>query len=126
MTSTKSPAQQPLAKRVVVVNGDPAIIDLLDTTLDRGRYDIVFADAGDRAYSTIRKTQPDLVILCTSIDDTIGFQLMTMLKMDPVTRLIPIVTYTDGEAPLENNTPSAPSESDALPTITARPSARMN
>jgi CheY-like chemotaxis protein len=37
-------------------------------------------------------------VLCTSIDRADGFQLLSMLKLDPQTRQIPVVTYTlDGE-----------------------------
>ena len=33
-------------------------------------------------------------MLCTALDDLDGFQLLSMLKLDPQTRQIPVVTYT--------------------------------
>jgi len=79
---------------VVVVNGNPGLLEMLETVLDAGRYDMTFAEAADHAYSSIRQVQPDLVILCMDLDEPAGFQLLSMLKLDPETRRIPIVTYT--------------------------------
>jgi CheY-like chemotaxis protein len=88
-TTTARPVQ-----KVVIVNGTPDVLELLESVLDGGRYDLQFAHAGHQAYSLITKEQPHLVVLCTAIDDLEAFQLLSMLKLDPQTRQIPIVTYT--------------------------------
>ncbi len=93
ITLTKT-ASRP-AQKVVVVNGTPDVLDLLESALDGGRYDLLFADASQLAYSLIAREQPHLVVLCTAIDRTDGFQLLSMLKLDPQTRRIPVVTYTN-------------------------------
>ncbi len=82
------------AQKVVIVNGTPDVLELLESVLDGGRYDLLFAHAGHHAYSLIVKEQPHLVVLCTALDDLDGFQLLSMLKLDPQTRQIPVVTYT--------------------------------
>ena len=92
LTLTKT-ARGP-AQKVVVVDGTPDVLELLESVLDGGRYDLLFADASRLAYSLIVKEQPNLVVLCTSIDRADGFQLLSMLKLDPQTRQIPVVTYT--------------------------------
>jgi len=92
VTLTKT-ASRP-AQKVVVVNGTPDVLDLLESVLEGGRYDLLFADASQHAYSLIAKEQPNLVVLCTTIDRADGFQLLSMLKLDPQTKRIPVVTYT--------------------------------
>src|SRR5215831_14296971 len=82
------------AQKVVVVNGNTEVLGMLETVLDAGRYDMVFVESGDRAYSQIKKVVPNLVILCTKIEELDGFQLWTMLKLDAETRDIPVLTYT--------------------------------
>lgn len=82
------------AQTVVVVNGGPDTIGMLETALDPGRYDMVFVDSGNHAYSQIKSVHPSLVILCTRIEALDGFQLLTMLKLDADTRDIPVLTYT--------------------------------
>ena len=81
-------------QKVVVVNGNTEVLGLLETVLDAGRYDMVFVESSDRAYSQIKRVVPNLVILCARIEELDTFQLLTMLKLDPDTRDIPVLTYT--------------------------------
>ena len=87
---TTSPATQ----RVVIVNGNSDAMALVETVLDAGRYDIVFVESNEHAYSHIKRIQPHLVILCMRIEDHGGFQVLSMLKLDDETRRIPVLTYT--------------------------------
>jgi CheY-like chemotaxis protein len=125
MADTQHIVAKPVQK-VVVVNGNTEVLTLLETVLDAGRYDMVFVESGDRAYSQIRKVLPNLVILCARIEDLDGFQLLTMLKLDPETRQIPVLTYTteyegqDFDAAISQ---IADEEEEVLPT---RSALRMN
>ncbi len=113
-------------QKVVVVNGNTEVLGMLETVLDAGRYDMVFVESGDRAYSQIKKVIPNLVILCTKIDELDGFQLLTMLKLDSDTRDIPVLTYTtecEGQDFDDAISQLAEEEEDMLP---ARPALRMN
>jgi len=85
-------------QKVVIVNGSSGMLELLETVLDAGNYDVVFVESSEHAYSQIKRVQPNLVILCLRIDDPVGFQVLSMLKLDDDTRAIPVLTYTsDGE-----------------------------
>ena len=93
------------AQKVVIVNGSAEMLELLETVLDAGNYDVVFVESNEHAYSQIKRVQPHLVILCLRIDDVVGFQVLSMLKLDGETRSIPVLTYTteyDGEEPEED------------------------
>jgi CheY-like chemotaxis protein len=82
------------AQKVVIVNGSAEILELLETVLDAGHYDVVFVESSRHAYSQIKRVQPNLVILCVRIEDADGFQVLSMLKLDEETRTIPVLTYT--------------------------------
>jgi CheY-like chemotaxis protein len=82
------------AQKVVIVNGDGELLDMLETVLDAGHYDVVFVESNAHAYSQIRLVQPHLVVLCMRIEDPEGFQVLSMLKLDERTRTIPVLTYT--------------------------------
>ena len=86
--------KRPGSQRVMIVNGSSQILELLEAVLDQGRYDVVFVESNDHAYSQIKRVQPDLVILCVCIEDIEGFQVLSMLKLDDETRGIPVLTYT--------------------------------
>src|SRR5688500_20294153 len=92
MTDTRIAATP--VQKVVVVNGNTEVLGMLETVLDAGRYDMVFVESGEHAYSQVKKVLPNLVILCTRIEQLAGFQLLTMLQLDPQTRHIPGSTYT--------------------------------
>jgi len=83
-----------VTQKVVVVNGSTDMLSLLETVLDAGDYDVVFVESSEHAYSHIKRVQPNLVILCMRIEDTGGFQVLSMLKLDDDTRRIPVLTYT--------------------------------
>ena len=125
MADSKRNINTPVQK-VVVVNGNTEVLGLLETVLDAGRYDMVFVESSDRAYSQIKKVVPNLVILCARIEDLNGFQLLTMLKLDNETRDIPVLTYTtefegqDFDAAISQ---LAEDEEEMLPS---RPALRMN
>jgi CheY-like chemotaxis protein len=89
------------AQKVVVVNGNAEALGVLETLLDAGHYDMVFVESSDRAYSTIKRELPNLVVLCTRVEALEGVQLLTMLKLDPETRNIPVLSYTSEDSSLD-------------------------
>jgi CheY-like chemotaxis protein len=113
-------------QKVVVVNGNTEVLGMLETVLDAGRYDMVFVESSERAYSQVKRVVPNLVILCVRMEQPAGLQLLTMLKLDPDTRHIPVLTYTsecegqDFDAAISQ---LADDEDDMFPS---RPALRMN
>jgi PleD family two-component response regulator len=95
ISALASPSTGRATQKVVVVNGTHEIVELLESVLDAGHYDMVFVADVDHAYSEIKKNRPNLVILCLAIDDPIGFQVLSMLKLDEDTEPIPVLTYTN-------------------------------
>ena len=118
---------QQAVQKVVVVNGNAEVLSMLETVLDAGRYDMVFVESSDHAYSSIRKVRPNLVILCTRVEDLEGFQLLTMLKLDEVTRDIPVLTYTTESEECDFDAAiSQMADDDEQSMLPARPAPRMN
>jgi CheY-like chemotaxis protein len=81
-------------QKVVVVNSSPDVLEMLESVLDPGQYDVVFVESEAHAYSQIKRVHPHLVVLCLQIEELEGFQLLSMLKLDTDTRSIPVLTYT--------------------------------
>ena len=81
-------------QKVVVVDGNADVLGMLEAVLDAGRYDMVFVESSNSAYTQIKKVIPNLVIVCARIEHLEAFQLLTMLKLDPETSDIPVLTYT--------------------------------
>ena len=104
-------------QKVVIVNGSPEMLEMIETVLEAGHYDIVFVESNEHAYTQIKRVQPNLVILCIRIDDINGFQVLSMLKLDEETRAIPVLTYT---TEYEGDNSEEELEDDPEPKIFAR------
>ena len=114
-------------QKVVVVNGNSDMLELLESVLDAGHYDIVFVAETEHAYTEIKRARPDLIILCVAIDDPNGFHVLSMLKLDEETAAIPILTYTgEPEGEETDREPDDDSPEDELPLVTRRPQLSKN
>lgn len=114
-------------QKVVVVDGNAEILNMLEAVLDAGRYDMVFVESSNNAYTQIKKVIPNLVIVCARIEHLEAFQLLTMLKLDPDTSDIPVLTYTteyEGQD-LEGVISQIAEEEEEL-QLTSRPALPMN
>ncbi len=123
-TGTSQASTTAATQKVVIVNGSAEILELLETVLDAGHYDVVFVESSAHAYSQIKRVRPNLVILCVRIDDAESFHVLSMLKLDDETRGIPVLTYTteyDGPDTEEESIEQADSE-----MFTPKPAVWMN
>ena len=114
-------------QKVVVVDGNAEVLNMLEAVLDAGRYDMVFVESSNNAYTQIKKVIPNLVIVCARLEHLEAFQLLTMLKLDPDTSDIPVLTYTteyEGQD-LEGVIARMAEEDEELP-LTSRPALPMN
>ena len=113
-------------QKVVVVDGGIEMLGGLEAMLHAQRYQMVFAQSNDLAYSQIKKARPNLVVLCGGIEQVESSQLMTMLKLDPDTRGIPLVTYIPDQRDrdLEAELLRLEAEEDVL--MLSHPTRRMN
>lgn len=111
-------------QKVLIVNGTTEMLQLVETTLDAGHYDVVFVESSEHAYSQIKRVQPNLVILCMRIEDPEGFAVLSMLKLDEETRDIPVLTCTtEFEGQPVDRDPSEPADTGRPPAMSAL---RMN
>jgi CheY-like chemotaxis protein len=113
------------AQKVVIVNGRPDVLELVESVLEAGHYDVVFVESNAHAYSQVKRVQPNLVILCIGANPVDGFQVLSMLKLDPDTRGIPVLTYS---AEYEGQPVDAREEDESSDEelFTVRPAPLMN
>jgi CheY-like chemotaxis protein len=85
-----------LMKKILIVDDQPEVRELVDVTLRIGDYEIWQAASGDQALIVARAELPDLILLDvmmpnSSID---GYEVCRQLKADPATQHIFIVMLT--------------------------------
>ena len=87
----------------------------LGALLDTDGYDVVVVDSPARAYSSIKRAAPKLVVVCMEFDDPESCQLLSMLKLDTTTAGIPLVIVPVPDADRDRD------DSDAEAAFAVRP-----
>jgi PleD family two-component response regulator len=77
----------------VFVGGGIDALAVVEPVLDGRAYDIEFVDSDDEPYATIAALKPDIVVVSLELDALASFQLLTMLRLDPLTASIPVLSY---------------------------------
>ena len=115
-TATHAPHPAAGVQKVVVVNSSPEILSLAERALAAGHYDVVFVESLEHAYSQIRRVQPNLVVLSLRMGDRGALQVLSMLKLDPETRRIPVLTFAAEESDEQDETDDESSDNRFLAT----------
>ena len=80
--------------RILVVEDEQPIRDLIAFGLRRGCFDVALAENCLEARAAIADRRPDLVVLDWMLPDMSGLELARQLRRDPGTRDIPIILLT--------------------------------
>ncbi|MDA0840321.1 MAG: response regulator, partial [Planctomycetota bacterium] len=81
-------------EKVVVIEDDPDILEVMNYNLSREGYRVTCEQDGLEGMQRIRKENPDLVLLDLMLPGIEGTEVCRLLKLDPVTRAIPIIMVT--------------------------------
>jgi DNA-binding response OmpR family regulator len=81
-------------KRILVVDDDPHISELVYVNLDAAGYDVDRAGNGHEAIARIAERRPDLIVLDVMMPLMDGWELCKTLRDDPDTRDIRILMLT--------------------------------
>jgi DNA-binding response OmpR family regulator len=82
------------ASRVLIVEDEPDIRDLLVFHLERDGFQVTKCKSGAEALRLVRSAQPDLVLLDLMLPEIDGLEVCRRLRHDPTTQAVPIVMLT--------------------------------
>lgn len=80
--------------KILVVDDEPAIRQMLIFALSDEGYDYVEAGSADQAQGIIKNSHPDLILLDWMMPGLSGVDLARRLKRDPDTKDLPIIMLT--------------------------------
>jgi len=80
MPTSSSPANRPPEARIVVVDDEPSIRDLLTTSLRFAGFEVFEAENGNAAFRVINEVHPDLIVLDIMLPDQNGFTITRRLR----------------------------------------------
>src|SRR3989337_4566126 len=81
-------------KRVVCIEDEPEMIDLVRLILGRKGFEVLGANGGVEGLEAVRREKPDLVLLDLMMPDMDGWEVYQQIKADPARRAIPVVVLT--------------------------------
>jgi DNA-binding response OmpR family regulator len=82
------------AIRIVCIEDEPDMIQLLRTILEAKGFTVIGADGGIAGLETVRREKPDLILLDLMMPDMDGWEVFQQIKDDPDLSTIPIVVIT--------------------------------
>ena len=83
-----------MRKKVLVVEDDTEMVDLLRFNLQKAGFAIATATDGIEALKKVRSLAPDLILLDLMLPELDGFSVCEILRRDPETASIPIIMLT--------------------------------
>jgi DNA-binding response OmpR family regulator len=81
-------------RRVVYIEDEPEMIDLVRLILKRKQFEVIGASGGREGLDAVRKTVPDVILLDLMMPDMDGWEVYQQLKADEATRSIPVIVIT--------------------------------
>jgi len=83
-----------MRNRVLVVEDDPDLVELLRFNLGSAGFSISTASNGAEALKMARSNSPDLILLDLMLPELDGFAVCEILRRDPATAEVPIIMLT--------------------------------
>lgn len=81
-------------KRILVVDDDREICEIVTVALNCSGFEVAAAGSGAQLQSLLGERLPDLILLDIVMPGQDGYQLVSRLRADSVTRHIPVMIMT--------------------------------
>ncbi len=90
-----------MKKNILLIEDDPAIVDIYQTVLEGSGYDLEIFTWGEKALEKIEKIKnkeekkPDLVLLDLILPDMNGIEILKVIKTQEETKDLPVFILTN-------------------------------
>ena len=82
-------------KKILIVDDQKEVRELVEVTLRTGEYNVLQADSGEQAVETAKSEKPDLIIMDIMMPGKFdGLEATRIIKNDPETKDISIIILT--------------------------------
>jgi two-component system phosphate regulon response regulator PhoB len=83
-----------MAARVLVVDDEPDILELVRFNLVQAGFAVETASSGEEALAQLRRAHPDLVVLDLMLPDRSGTEVCRDIRSDPSLKTLPVIVLT--------------------------------
>jgi two-component system response regulator VicR len=82
------------SKRVVCIEDEPEMIELVQLILGKKGFNVIGANGGIEGLEIVRREKPDLILLDLMMPDMDGWEVYQQIKANPELRRIPVIVVT--------------------------------
>jgi DNA-binding response OmpR family regulator len=84
-----------MAKKILIVEDDKFLRELIVRKLEKEEYNVVEALDGEEGVRKIKEEKPDLVLLDLILPGIDGFEVLAKIKEDPLVEGIPVIILSN-------------------------------
>ncbi len=81
-------------KKILVIDDEPDILELLKSTLEKNGLEVITALDGIEGFKKACEQNPDLILLDVMMPKLDGFTVLRKIRADDATREIPVIMLT--------------------------------
>lgn len=90
-----------MAKKILLVEDEEIMVDLLQKKLTKEGYQISIARDGEEGLEAMKKAKFDLILLDIIMPKMGGFEVMKEMQKDPELKKIPVIVISNSGQPVE-------------------------
>jgi len=90
-----------MAKKILLVEDEEIMINLLQKKLTREGYEVSVAEDGEKGLRAMRETGSDLVLLDIIMPKMGGLEVLEEMNKDPNLKKIPVIIISNSGQPVE-------------------------
>ncbi|MDP2650333.1 MAG: response regulator [bacterium] len=95
-TQANKQANTQAKNRVLIVEDDSFLSDLLANKFATGEFDMTYAASGKQALEIIGEDPtPDLILLDIRLPDMDGYEVLQAMKQNPKTAAVPVIVFSN-------------------------------
>ena len=83
-----------MATRILITEDEPNIVESLTFILTRAGYDVSSVADGEAAMHRLHSNPPDIMVLDIMLPKLNGFEVLKLVKSDPLLKALPVVILT--------------------------------
>ena len=87
--------------KILLVENEEIMIDLLEKKLDKEGYKVIVAREGEEGIKRIKEEWPDLILLDVDIPQGEGIKVMEEINRDPTLKAIPVIVLSNSDQSFE-------------------------
>ena len=90
-----------MAKKILLIEDEEIIIELLQRKLTMEGYEVFIARDGEEGLKAMREVKPDLILLDIIMPKMGGFEVMEEIQKDKTLAKIPVIVISNSGQPVE-------------------------